>query len=182
MSQAGKQRLHRGWAACLALLALLVLRVPLVSGQAQAQASAELVHGADSLFVTPDVAIVWAVLKQPAGDNATVWLRIVNRKRKFSHVSVDGVDPFSNKRVAIEPGRALADEVALPSDRDTFSTSPAREVHFYRTESDWRAARPLLTIYYLGVPDTTPEFATRAAMDRYLSTVRLAAGAGQARP
>ena len=182
MSQAGRQRLHRAWAACLALFVLLVLLTLLTRGQAQAQVGAELVHGADSLFVTPDVAIVWAVLKQPAGDNATVWLRIVNRKRKFSHVSVDGVDPFSNKRVAIEPGRALADEVALPSERDTFSISPAREVHFYRTESDWRAARPLLTIYYLGVPDTTPEFATRAAMDQYLSAVRLVPGAGQARP
>ena len=109
MSRAGKQWPHRACAACLALLVLLVL---LTRGQAQAQASAELVHGADSLFVAPDVAIVWAVLKRPAGDNATVWLSIVNRTRKFSHVSVDGVDPFSNKRVAIEPGRALADEVA----------------------------------------------------------------------
>ena len=76
MSRAGKQRLHRARAASLALFALLMLRVPFASGQAHAQVSAEFVHGADSLFVTPDVAIVWAVLKQPASDHATVWLRI----------------------------------------------------------------------------------------------------------
>lgn len=191
MSRAGEPRLHRARAAGQALLALLVPLMLLIlvttgqaqsQAQAQAQANAELVHGADSVFVTSDVAIVWAVLKQPASDNATVWLRIVNRRLRFSHVSVDGVDPFSNQRVAIEPGKALPAELALASDRDTFSTLPAREVHFYRTESDWRAGRPLLTIYYLGVPDTTPEFTSRAAMDEYLSTVRMAPGAGEARP
>ena len=167
---------YRAWAVCIATLGLLG------SGNGHAQAGAELVHGADSLFVTPDVAIVWAVLKQPASDHATVWLRIVNRTRKFSHVGVDGVDPFSKKRVPIEPGIALAAEVVLASDRDSFSDSPSREVHLYGSESDWRAARPRLTIYYLGVPDTTPEFSNRATMDAYLGGVRLEARERQARP
>ena len=176
MSPACKHPPYRPWVVCIATLGLLGI------GYGHAQVSAELVHGADSLFVAPDVAIVWAVLKQPASDHATVWLRIVNRTRKFSHVSVDGVDPFSKKRVVIEPGIALAAEVVLASDRDSFSDSPSREVHLYGTESDWRAARPLLTIYYLGVPDTTPEFSNRAAMDAYLGGVRLVARAGQTRP
>ena len=36
-----------------------------------------------------------------------------------------------------------------------------------------RANMPTLTVYYLGVPDTTPEFSTRAAMEEYFNTVRL---------
>ena len=32
-----------------------------------------------------------------------------------------------------------------------------------------RARRPALTVYYLGVPDTTPEFTSEAALDAYLA-------------
>lgn len=133
------------------------------------------VHGADGIFVAPEVAIVWAVLKEGTGDKASVWLRIVNRTGAFSHVAIDGVDPFSKKREKVEAGVALKAEARLASDRDTFSDLPSREVHFYRTEADWRANKPALNVYYLGVPDTTPEFSTRAAMDRYLDTVKLVA-------
>ena len=142
-------------------------------GSANAQVAEESLHGADGIFVTPDAAIVWAVLKQPAGDKATVWLRVVNSTRKFSHVAIDGVDPFSQKRERVETGVKIGAEVRLSSDRDTFSDLPSREVHLYRTEADLRGNKPALTVYYLGVPDTTPEFSTRAATDDYLKTVRL---------
>ena len=138
-----------------------------------AQGKAEALHGADGIFVSPDVAIVWAVLKQPSGDKATVWLRVVNSARKFSHISVDGVDPFSQKRERVEAGMPLVSEVRIQSDRDTFSDLPSREVHFYRTEGDWKADKPGLTVYYLGVPDTTPEFSERSVLDDYLKTARL---------
>ena len=35
---------------------------------------------------------------------------------------------------------------------------------------DWRARRPALTVYYLGVPDTTPEFASEDRLFAYLAT------------
>ena len=102
-----------------------------------------------------------------------MWLRIINSTRKFSHVAIDGVDPFSKKRERVTVGVKLESEVRLASDRNTFSDLPSREVHFYRTQADWRDNKPTLTVYYLGVPDTTPEFSTRAAMDEYFNTVRL---------
>jgi hypothetical protein len=151
----------------------IIATLLLFLGVAHGQAKVEALHGADGIFVVPDAAIVWAVLKQPSGDKATVWLRVVNSTRKFSHVAVDGVDPFSKKRERIEAGTRLETEARIASDRDTFSDLPSREVHFYRTETDWRTSTPALTVYYLGVPDTTPEFSTRAAMDEYFSTVRL---------
>ncbi len=140
-----------------------------------AQSGEEALHGADGIFVSPDAAIVWAVLKAPTGDKATVWFRVVNSTRKFSHVSVDGVDPFTKKRVRVDPGVALQADARLQSDRDTFSDLPSREVHFYKSEADWRADKAAMTVYYLGVPDTTPEFSTRAALDDYLKTVKLVA-------
>ena len=155
--------------AAFAFIAALFLTL----GNAHAQATPESLHGADGIFVSPDVAIVWAVLKQPSSDKATVWLRVVNSTRKFSHVAIDGVDPFSKKRERVEAGTKLEAEARLASDRDTFSELPSREVHFYRSAADWHAHKPALTVYYLGVPDTTPEFSTRAAMEEYFNTVRL---------
>lgn len=154
----------RGLIAAIAWLAV---------SAAYAQDNEARLHGADGIFVSSDASIVWAVLKQPNGDKATVWLRIINSARKFTHVSVDGVDPFSKKRERVEAGTKLEAEARIASDRDTFSDLPSREVHLYRTEADLRANKPALTVYYLGVPDTTPEFSTRAAMDVYFDTVRL---------
>ncbi len=155
------------WRALIA--AILFVTV----GNTYAQVKAEVLHGADGVFVVPDTAIVWAVLKQPSGDKATVWLRIINSTQEFSHVAIDGVDPFSKKRERVEAGTKLDAEARLASDRDTFSDLPSREVHLYRTAADMRANMPTLTVYYLGVPDTTPEFSTRAAMEEYFNTVRL---------
>jgi alkylated DNA nucleotide flippase Atl1 len=170
-----------GWRSVI-LRALITATMLLVFGNAHAQVTEEVLHGADGIFVSPDAAIVWAVLKQPTGDRATVWLRIVNSTRKFSHVAIDGVDPFSKKRERVEAGTRLEAEARIASDRDTFSDLPSREVHLYRTEADLRGNKPALTVYYLGVPDTTPEFSTRAAMDEYLNTARLMLHKVEARP
>ena len=79
------------------------------------------------------------------------WLRVVNTGRKFSHVAIDGVDPFSKKRERVEKGVALGAEARIESDRDSFADFTSREIHFYRSEADWRADKPAVTVYYLGV-------------------------------
>ncbi len=152
----------------LALCMLLAMGV-------RAQDAAKSVHGADGVFVSPEVAIVWAVLKSPAGDKASVWFRVVNSAQKFAYVAVDGVDPFTKSRKRVEKGVPISADARTQSDRDTFSDLPSREIHLYRTESDWRADKPALTVYYLGVPDTTPEFSSIDAMDNYFKTVKLVA-------
>ena len=165
LSQRSKSEI---WRNCLA--AIVVCIAPNVFAQTPHQSQ----HGAHEIFVSPDAAIVWAVLKDPTGDKAAVWLRIVNTEKKFSHITIDGVDPFSKKRERVQQGMPLRAEARIESDRDTFSDLPSREVHFYRSEADLRAERPALTVYYLGVPDQTPEFSKRAALDNYLDTARLA--------
>ena len=47
--------------------------------------------------------------------------------------------------------------------------SQCREIRLYRTESEWKADVPALTIYYLGVPDTTPEFVSEPDLATYLA-------------
>ena len=175
----GQRAVSQIWRSCLAAI------LPLVATHIFAQTPHQSLHGAHEIFVSPDAAIVWAVLKNPStadGDKAAVWLRIVNTSKKFSHVSIDGVDPFSKKRERIEPGMPLQNEARVQSDRDTFSDLPSREVHFYRSQSDLRAEKPSLTVYYLGVPDQTPEFSTRAALESYLSAAKLSAHPADAKP
>jgi hypothetical protein len=38
--------------------------------------------------------------------------------------------------------------------------------------ADWLVRKPLLTVYYLGVSDTTPEFSSWAALDAYLARLQ----------
>ena len=52
--------------------------------------------------------------------------------------------------------------------RDAAAGCHSRTSHT-RTEGDWRTGRFALTVYYLGVPDTTPEFTTEAALEQYLA-------------
>ena len=161
-------------------LAIIVLSIASSASSAFAQTPHESQHGAHEVFASPDAAIIWAVLKAPSAANsnaekAAVWLRIVNSTKKFSHFSIDGVDPFSKKRERLQPGSPLPAEARVESDRESFSEFPSREVHFYRSPDDLRAEKPTLTVYYLGVPDQTPEFSTRAAMDNYLSSAKVSA-------
>lgn len=171
--------LSANWRNCLAAIVLFV------ATNTFAQTPHESQHGAHEIFVSPDAAIVWAVLKAPSAtnsDKAAVWLRIVNTTKKFSHISVDGVDPFSKKRERVQQGLPLQAEARIQSDRDTFSDLPSREVHFYRSDADLRAEKPALTVYYLGVPDQTPEFSTQAALDGYFNTVRLLSHPAASKP
>jgi len=52
--------------------------------------------------------------------------------------------------------------------RASFADLPRREIHLYASAVDWRAGRRGLTVYYLGVPDTT----TEAALETYLARPR----------
>lgn len=157
------------------LAALLLLTVgfgtPLpVAGQGQT------VHGENSVFVGHGVGIAWGVLKGPTEEETPVILRIVPAGASFAAVRLEGVDPFTgNRRVFLE-GRALGEGLDIRTPRSTFADFPRREITLYRTEADWQARRPTLTIFFLGLPDTTPEFTSEAALSAYLGDALARAG------
>ena len=145
------------------ILALALLGWPAV-------AAAQEVHGQDSLFAAPGVAIAWGVLRSTAEAETQVVVRIAGRGEAYRFVSVEAVDPFTRERQPVLDGRPLGDQVDVRSPRAGFADFPRREIHLYRTAEDLRARRPTLTVYYLGVPDTTPEFTTEAALTTYLAS------------
>ena len=53
--------------------------------------------------------------------------------------------------------------------RQQFGDFPRSEFHFFASANTVAEGKPELLIYFLGVPDTTPEFATAATLDRYLA-------------
>ena len=145
-----------------ASLLLAVLALPLL-------AQAPAVHGADSVFAGPDVVIVWGVLKNDTEERTLVVIRVSNPAGRYAYLKVEGVDPFTQRRVALVEGMPLGARGDITASRVSFADLPRREIHLYGSEADWRAGRPGLTVYYLGVPDTTPEFTTEAALESYLA-------------
>jgi hypothetical protein len=127
-------------------------------------AAEEIVHGADAVFRDQGLAMGWAVARERDETKTVVLVRVVDAAGRFAAVAVDGVDPFTNKRIVLVPSHAAAgtDDIVIP--RVSFGDWPRTEFHFYAAQSD----TPALTVYYLGVPDTTPEFTDRAAARRYL--------------
>lgn len=146
------------------LVGLLLLASPTL-----ATAQGTVIHGADAVFAGQGVAIAWGILKAPVEEQSLVVIRIVPLRPAYAYVSVDAVDPFRGERRLVLEGRPLGAELDVRSPRATFADLPRREIRLYLTADDWRAGRAALTVYYLGVPDTTPEFTSEAALLAYLA-------------
>jgi len=125
------------------------------------------VHGENSTFTSPSVKLGWAVRRGASEAETLVIVRIIaDANHRF--IRLDGVDPFTKDHKVFVAARALerATDLAIP--RASFADHPSTEFHFYASAEDAAANKPKLTVFYLGVPDTTPEFADRAQADAYL--------------
>jgi hypothetical protein len=151
----------------LGATAYLGLSLLVMAENAPAQAQ-EIVHGADSLFAAATIKIAWAVRKGASEDATNVVIRVVNFAGAYRHVQLDGVDPFTKQRTALIALQPLGDQIDLSVVRARFAEFPSCEIHLYRSEAQPAGQQPNLTVFYLGVPDTTPEFPTAQALDAYL--------------
>ena len=147
----------------LLLLAALLACPRLTRGAGQE------VHGEDSVFAGHGVAIIWGVLKGRTEEATQVILRIVPVGESFAAVCIEAADPFTQNRQMVLDGQPLRDRLDVRSPRPTFADFPHREIKLYRTSAEWQAQAPSLTIFYHGVPDTTPEFTLEADVLAYLT-------------
>ena len=87
------------WLSAFAVAAALVLSPAGTSAQ-------EVVHGADSLFVSPSVKLAWAVKRGASETETLVVIRVI---AEASHrvIRLDGVDPFTKDRKAFVAARPL---------------------------------------------------------------------------
>jgi hypothetical protein len=151
----------RQWARFALALAWLVL----AAGGAPAAEPAREVHGAADAYAGPGIALAWGVLRGADEATTRVTLRIVADPARFPRVAVVGRDPFTQaERVVLAPAPAAAlPDLAIA--RTHFADFPRTEV---RLLGPGASDAPTVVVYYLGVPDTTPEFATAAALERDL--------------
>jgi len=144
---------------CAALIGLLLVS-PLAAQETR-------VHGENSTFVSPDVKLSWAVKRGASETDTLVIVRVIaDTSHRF--IRLDGVDPFTKDHKVFVAARPLERETDLAVPRASFADHPSTEFHFFASAEDAAANRPKLTVFYLGVPDTTPEFAERAQAEAYL--------------
>lgn len=151
----------RRWAQ----LALAAASLALAAGGAPAAPPAREVHGAADAYAEPGIALAWGVLRGADEATTRVTLRIVADPVRFARVAVVGRDPFTQaERVVMSPA-ATAGLPDLAISRAHFADYPRTEV---RLIGPGASDAPIVVVYYLGVPDTTPEFAAAAALERDL--------------
>ena len=154
--------------ARVVLGAVLVIAATSCVGVEHTRAQWRTVHGENAVFATDAVTLAWAVLRGPSEEATLVVIRLVVQPARYGQVAVDGVDPFGGTRRTLLPGTAVTGTLDVRSPRATFADLPRREIHLYATADDVRRGAPALTVYYLGVPDTAPEFDSESALAAYL--------------
>jgi hypothetical protein len=161
-----------GWTILLTFL--------LSAWSAPSRAEGEQIHGENSSFLGQGVAMVWGVLRGAREEDTRVVLRIALTGGEYSSVSVEGVDPFTGTRRELLLRRPLDTLLDVWSLRATFADLPRREVHFY-SKAGGGTQPPAVTVYFMGLPDTTPEFNSEAALLGYLNETltRLMSGKGR---
>ena len=158
----------RGWAK--AILAVVLLAIAPYNAT-----PAESVHGANSLFVAPSVKLAWAMQRGATEEQTRVVVRVVNTVAAYKSIRLIGVHPFSKSQKVLVPTQAFGAEVDLSVPRSGFSEYPSSEIHLFKSDVAGATGEPDLTIYYLGVPDTAPEFASAQQLGDYLAEMLAAA-------
>lgn len=145
----------------------LLVALAWLAAASPAAAQPLVVHGADSVFAAPDVVIVWAVLRAAVEAETEVVIRVAAAPR-FLTLSADAVDPFSGVRRPVVAPRPLGGMVEIRRRRAHFADLPRLELHLHDKAGVGGAANAARTVYFLGVPDTTPEFTSESGLRAYL--------------
>jgi hypothetical protein len=126
-------------------------------------------HGSADAFAAPGMALAWGVLRGATEDATLVVIRIVTDSAVFTDVAVTGSDPFTARQqsmLALTSSTSGVVEVRTP--RAHFAEYPRTELRFFGSALSPTTVAPSLVVFFLGVPDTTPEFTDEAKLDAYL--------------
>jgi hypothetical protein len=125
-------------------------------------AAATQVHGATDVFTSPEVKLAWAIARGPDEARTMVVVRM-RVAPSIQEVAVTGVDPFGGARKVAAQAKATKGKLEIRISRASFVDFPKTEWQFV----PGMAEKPF-TVFYLGIPDTTPEFADESKLDAYL--------------
>ena len=127
------------------------------------------IHGSADAFSMPGLSLAWAILRAPKDSDTAVVLRIDADPASFGWIEVVGKDPFSQREDRLQSATAVGGPFDLKIPRSRFADFPRTEVRVWRAGPAPSGTPPAAVVYYLGVPDTTPEIALPNDLDRSLS-------------
>jgi len=120
-------------------------------------------------FATVGVAIAWGVARGASETTTVVAIRVVTDTALYPWISVTGSDPFTQRQHPLLQPMSSAGVIDVRSPRVHFADFPRTELRFYGSAPEAQSGVPKLVVFYLGVPDTTPEFATEDKLEAYLT-------------
>jgi len=160
---------------------LLLAGLVLASGAAVhgAEAPRE-VHGMSDAFAAPGVALAWGVVRGASETATVVVARIVTDPAMYPWLAVTGGDPFTHRTGPLLAATRSAGVIDVRSPRAQFADLPRTAFRLYESAAAAQQDVPALVVFFLGVPDTTPEFATEDKLQAYLNdrVARLAGASG----
>ena len=126
-------------------------------------------HGSADVYAAPGVVLAWAVLRGASDATTAVVVRIAADPAQFASVAAVGRDPFTQQTRPLLAATPTAGIVDLRVPRAHFADFPRTELFLYDAAAPSQSAAPKLVVFYLGVPDTTPELASESALQTYLA-------------
>ena len=126
------------------------------------------VHGVADAYGEEGVALAWAVLRGDTEAATQVVIRIAADPGRYARVAAVATNPFSQRQQQLLRAVPIDGVVDIRVPRAQFADFPRSEIRFYGAATPAAAEAPALIVFYLGVPDTTPEFKSEAMMDAYL--------------
>ena len=161
--------MHRTRVGFVRYLFTILLTAALVCGRAFAADPANAVHGSADLYAGPGVTLAWGILRGATEASTLVAVRIVVAPDAYVAASIVGIDPFTQMEQTLLPPTATGARIDARIPRVQFADFPRTEFRLFGSAPKTASDAPKLVVYYLGIPDTTPEFATDAALETYLA-------------
>ena len=156
------------WARSLRMFACFGFAFGIAIPGTAAETPREL-HGMSDTFNAPGVALAWGVLRGANEAATVVVLRVVADPLEYRSIAATGSDPFTQRTKALLSATPVAGSIDVRVPRAHFADYPRTDLKFYASPPAVQLLLPKLVVFYLGVPDTTPEFASEAALDAYLA-------------
>jgi hypothetical protein len=141
----------------------LLAAAALLAGSARA--APREVHGAHDAWAEPGLALAWGVLRGPDEGRTRVIIRVEADARRWTRLEATGRDPFGGGSTDLPMLQGDGGRWTVDVPRSRFADHPRTELRLWAPG----AAEPGLLVYFAGVPDTTPEFNDRAALEADLA-------------
>ena len=147
----------------------LLFGLLLVACAAGAQAPRE-AHGSADVYSERGIALAWAILRGASESETSVVIRVATDSALYGSAVVIGLNPFTHaEQVLRGPAPVAAGGFDAYILRSRFADFPRTEIRLFANAAAAQSGVPALTVFYLGVPDTAPEFADRAKLESYLA-------------